>query len=254
MVTTPIVERVQDTARWVAMARALESERPDRLFDDPFARKLAGPRGEELVKELSPGASGTWPIVTRTHIIDQLVAETVRAGVDAVVNLAAGLDSRPYRLALPSKLTWIEVDLADVIEAKAEALRQDTPACRLERIASNLADVEERARLFAQVRERFQRTLVITEGLLCYLPPEAALGLGQALLSMHPYRWVTDLNNTAVNRYVAKQTRHGLQGTAVMQFGVDDGTSVFEAMGWRTIHVDSTAWQFACLENGPEYG
>src|SRR5689334_12303683 len=114
MKTTGTVDRVQDTARWVAMARALESERRDRVFADPFARKLAGIGGERLVDQLSGGIRGTWPIVARTHIIDRLVLSAVRDGVDAVVNLAAGLDSRPYRLALPSTLTWIEVDLADV--------------------------------------------------------------------------------------------------------------------------------------------
>jgi hypothetical protein len=92
-----------------------------------------------------------------------------------------------------------------------------------------------------ELKRRWQSSLplVITEGLLCYLSPEAALGLGRELLSLRPYRWVTDLHNTAVNRFVAKRARNSLQGTALMQFGPDDGTKVFEAMGWRTISVDS---------------
>src|SRR5579859_5238595 len=59
--SAPRVDRVQDTARWVAMARAQESERKDALFKDPFARKLAGPVGAELVRQLSGRAGGTWP-------------------------------------------------------------------------------------------------------------------------------------------------------------------------------------------------
>lgn len=99
------VERVQDTARWVAMARAQESERKDALFSNPFARKLAGTVGIELLQRLSGKAGGTWPIVARTHIIDRLVTDAVRDGADAVLNLAAGLDSRPYRMKLPPSLT-----------------------------------------------------------------------------------------------------------------------------------------------------
>jgi methyltransferase (TIGR00027 family) len=123
MSTEKVIHHVQDTAIWVAMARALESERKDALFDDPLARKLAGPRGQTMVKELSRGTGGTWPIVARTHLIDSHVNEAVRDGVDAVINLAAGLDSRPYRLRLPESLTWVEVDHADVIDAKNEALK-----------------------------------------------------------------------------------------------------------------------------------
>ena len=48
-----VVDRVQDTASWVAMARALESERSDALFHDSLARRLAGPQGEVMVRNLS---------------------------------------------------------------------------------------------------------------------------------------------------------------------------------------------------------
>jgi O-methyltransferase involved in polyketide biosynthesis len=52
-----------------------------------------------------------------------------------VVNLAAGLDTRPYRMALPSGLQWIEVDLPDLLVYKAEALAAETPVCTLQRVA-----------------------------------------------------------------------------------------------------------------------
>ncbi len=58
----------QDTARWVAMVSAQESERADALFRDPFVRKLAGPGAIDLLQRLS----GTWPIVALTHLIDRL--------------------------------------------------------------------------------------------------------------------------------------------------------------------------------------
>ncbi len=227
------VDRVQDTARWVAMARALESERPDALFHDPFARTLAGPVGAELVQRLSGKATGTWPIVARTHIVDRLVLEAIQDGADAVVNLAAGLDSRPQRMALPPSLHWIEVDHADVIAEKQALLAGQAPVCHLERHALDLSQGEARRELFGSLGSRFQKVLILTEGLLVYLPPPVALELGRDLRAFPKlFRWIADLNNAAVNRFVAKRTGSAMQGTAQFLFGPDDGPRVFEPMGW----------------------
>src|SRR6267143_6553964 len=101
---------ISDTARWVAIYRAMESERPDALFHDPYARRLAGPRGEEIVRHMPKGRAMAWPMIVRTAVMDELIARAVeRDGVHTVVNLAAGLDTRPYRLALPAKLRWVDV-------------------------------------------------------------------------------------------------------------------------------------------------
>ncbi len=236
----PRVERVQDTARWVAMARAQESERKDALFKDPFARKLAGPVGAELLRQLSGRAGGTWPIVARTHIIDRLIADAVREGADAVVNLAAGLDSRPFRVDLPRSLTWIEVDHADMFAEKEACLRDSAPACSLERIAQDLSVADPRRALLAKIGSRFRRVLVMTEGLLCYLEPDDAMDLARDIHAMPGvFRWIADLNNTAVNVYVARRTRGALQGTAKMQFGPDEGPLVFEPLGWKTVSATS---------------
>jgi methyltransferase (TIGR00027 family) len=234
------VDRVQDTARWVAMARALESERKDALFHDPFARKLAGTVGAELVQRLSNSMGGTWPIVARTHIIDQLVAQAVQDGAVAVVNLAAGLDSRPYRLPLPKELTWVEVDHADVIAAKEADLNGDSPTCQLERVAQDLSSIEERRALLAKLGARFKRILVLTEGLMPYLPKEVALGLAKDLRAQPTvFRWIADLPNSAVLRYITKRSGEAFQGTAKMQFGPDEGPLVFEPLGWKTVGATS---------------
>ena len=234
------VDRVEDTARWVAAARARESERSDAIFQDPSARKLAGPEGMALGDRLIGQLGGTWPIVARTQLIDRLVLDAVRDRADAVVNLAAGLDSRPYRMALPEALSWIEVDHPHVLEEKARLLAEDRPVCRLERIGADLANDSERRALFAKLGERFGRVLVITEGLLCYLPEAAALGLGKDLRAIPSvFRWVADLNNSAVHRHIAWRTRGALQGTAKMQFGPDSGPRVFEPLGWKVVSAAS---------------
>ena len=51
----PVLRNISDTARWVAFYRAMESERPDALFHDPYARRLAGERGEQIVRSLPRG-------------------------------------------------------------------------------------------------------------------------------------------------------------------------------------------------------
>lgn len=217
------------------MARAQESERKDAIFSDPLARKLAGPLGEAMVRDLSRRAGGTWPIVVRTYLIDAHVNEIVRGGLDAVVNLAAGLDTRPYRLALPQSLTWVEVDLADVIGSKEEALEGATAHCKVERIASDLSLAAERRALFESLSARFPRILVITEGLLYYLQEDTALALAKDLLMLRPQRWITDLHNAAVGRYLAKHTGNALRGSATMQFATEVGPLVFEPLGWKAL-------------------
>ena len=97
---TPITH-VSDTARWVAMYRAWESERPDALFHDPYARRLAGPQGETIVRTMPKARTWAWPMVVRTCLFDELILRAIeRDGVGTVLNLAAGLDARPWRLPL----------------------------------------------------------------------------------------------------------------------------------------------------------
>src|SRR5438034_11780974 len=99
------LENISDTARWVALYRAMESERPDAHFRDPHARRLAGERGAGIARKLPGFRSGLWPMVVRTCVFDELIGRAVeRDGVDTVVNLAAGLDTRPWRMALPPSL------------------------------------------------------------------------------------------------------------------------------------------------------
>src|SRR6266571_1371476 len=119
---------ISDTARWVAVYRAMESERPDAIFKDPFARRLAGAQGEAIVQALPQGRTWAWPMIVRTAVFDEAILRTVTAeGVRTVLNLAAGLDTRPFRLALPPELRWLDVDLPDMIAYKREALAAERP-------------------------------------------------------------------------------------------------------------------------------
>src|SRR5678815_1669336 len=116
-----------DTALWVAVYRAMESERPDAVFVDPFARRLAGERGQQIVDAMPRGRSMAWPMIVRTAVMDEIILRCVEQGARTVLNLAAGLDARPYRLPLPASLRWLHVDLPDMVEYFRERMAGETP-------------------------------------------------------------------------------------------------------------------------------
>src|SRR5712671_7317779 len=103
------IENVSDTARWVAVYRAMETERSDAIFRDPFAARLAGEKGHAIVDEMKRGRQMAWAMIVRTAVFDEVIVDRIRnGGIDQVVNLAAGLDARPWRMTeLPRDLRWV---------------------------------------------------------------------------------------------------------------------------------------------------
>jgi len=101
---TRLIRNISDTARWVASYRAAESARPDAVFSDPYAEKLAGERGKQIAAAMPYQDKNSWPFVARTYLFDAVISEQIQQGVDMVLNLAARLDARPYRMALPASL------------------------------------------------------------------------------------------------------------------------------------------------------
>ena len=91
--TPRIVRNISDTARWAAVFRARETERPDAIFRDPYADRLAGTLGVDIANSLPEGNSHAWAWVARTYLFDQFIEREIQQGVDMVVNLAAGLDA-----------------------------------------------------------------------------------------------------------------------------------------------------------------
>src|SRR5450432_3405749 len=112
------VRDICDTARWVAHFRALETLRPDALFRDPYAEQLAGQRGHDIAHTLKEGTRHDWAWVARTYLFDQFLLREIQGGADLVLNLAAGLDARPYRMQVNASLHWVEVDLPELISYK----------------------------------------------------------------------------------------------------------------------------------------
>lgn len=230
------VRHVSDTALWVACYRAMESERPDALFRDPWARTLAGDRGQAIVDRLPRGRATAWPMVTRTVILDEMILRLIDRGIDTVLNLAAGLDTRPWRLGLPPSLRWIEVDLPDLLAYKQERMAGTgaVPVCRLEQLSVDLGDPAARGELLAGVARDGNQVLVITEGLLVYLDPDAVDSIARDLAHCPPIRyWLTDLGSPALLRMMSKSWGPALQaGNAPFRFGPAESTGFFRQAGW----------------------
>ena len=232
------MRHISDTARWVAVYRAMETERPDALFRDPFARKLAGERGDEIIRSLAHGKRAAWAMIVRTYILDELILREIREQkIDTVLNLAAGLDARPHRLDLDRGLRWIEVDLPGMIEYKQEALKDETPKCRLERVTVDLTDAEARRRYFSDVNANSNRVLVVTEGLLAYLKPEQVISLAQDLHAQPKFeRWLIDLAGPGVLEWIQKKWGKSLQAAnAPMYFAPEEGENFFKPYGWEPV-------------------
>ena len=241
---TPIAH-VSDTARWVAFYRAMESERPDALFRDPFARGLAGERGADIVRRMRRGRAFAWPMIVRTAVMDEIVLRLVaEAGVDTVLNLAAGLDVRPFRLALPATLRWIDVDFADVLDYKRDVLGDARPACQYEARPADLTDADQRRDALAAAGTR--STLVVTEGLLVYLEPAQVADLGRDLADQ-PHRrwWLTDLGSPRLLKMLERTWGDQLAaGNAPFRFAPAEGSAFFAPLGWREAEFRSM-WEEA---------
>ncbi|MEJ7930164.1 SAM-dependent methyltransferase [Ramlibacter sp. AN1015] len=240
----PLIQDVSDTALWVAAYRASESERPDALFADPYARRMAGQRGQDIVDALPFGRSMAWSMVVRTAVMDEVIVECVlHRGVGTVLNLGAGLDTRAFRLPLPSSLRWFDVDLPAITAYRKECLAGEEPACRHAHVAADLSQAAARARVLEMARDDAHgRLLVVTEGLLLYLTPEQVSGLA-AQLHADPQAtlWLADLVTPMLQQTMGMVWRSQLSNAkASFRFAPSDSVRFFDALGWREIEFHST--------------
>lgn len=236
-----LVENISDTARWVAIFRAEESERPDAVFHDPFARRLAGAKGEQIANAITFSRQNSWSFVSRTYHFDEFVRQHVEQGYDMIINLAAGLDARAYRMQLPKTLKWIDVDLPGMINYKNEILKNEKPKCEYRAIALDLADRKARLELFHQLNNECKKAFIVTEGLIIYLTTEQAAELATDLSSQkHFRRWAFDLVSPALLEIILKEMQPALKGSgAVFQFAPENGEAFFEKYGWKSVESRS---------------
>lgn len=181
-----ITTSVGSTALFVAAARALAARESDPLAVDPFAEVFVRAAGEEWI-ELLDGKNPEHPLfdpnfgipfrlfqAARTRYFDAYFRDAVAAGVRQVVILAAGLDSRAYRLPWPDGTVIYELDRPQVLEFKRETLSAhgDKPLAERREVAADLRE-DWRKALRDSGFDPSQPTAWLIEGLVIYLPAAA---------------------------------------------------------------------------------
>jgi methyltransferase (TIGR00027 family) len=241
---------VSDTALWVAYHRGLEGSRSDAAFQDELALVLAGERGRKIALSMPYCRMMTWVMAIRTAAIDRLIQHAIEKRVDTVVNLGAGLDTRPYRMKLPKSLRWIEVDFPDIIELKKSQLSLETPVCSLERVSLDFSDRQAARALYASISAGAKKVLVITEGVIPYLTNEQAADLSADLLSVPQFEyWIQDYRDGGLRRSSPRSWKKLLKD-APFRFNAKDWIGFFTAQKW-TLDERITVFEQAKLLKRP---
>jgi len=262
-----ITELVGATALGVAAARAVETAGPDPLIRDEFARVLvssAGPAWERLADaELAwldgdPHGQRAHRLsidyqAVRTHFFDEYFENAVSAGIRQVVILAAGLDSRAYRLKWPPGTAVYEIDQPKVLEYKTGILerRGAVPTASRRPVPVDLRE-DWPAALTATGFDRTRPTAWLAEGLLPYLPSDAQDRLFEMFTALSPPGSQVAIEVFGMNsrsnsqRWLRMRERLGLDvNVQALTYHEPDRT---DAIQWLTDH----GWQVKVVNNRDE--
>ena len=225
-----------NTARWAAAVRAMESQHETPLFINPWAADLAGPQGMHWVQQRSPDK--VIAMVLRTRFYDDFLLKiTQQEQIQQVVLLAAGLDTRAFRLNWPDNTRFFELDQAAVLDHKEQVLSAAgiTPTCHRSVIRVDLTTDWEKP-LCAAGYDMILPTVWLLEGFLFYLPnPVIVQLLDQVTALAKAGSWLGfDIVNGLVltspwtKPWVDMQAEAGAPWLGTM----DDPLGFLEARGW----------------------
>jgi O-methyltransferase involved in polyketide biosynthesis len=133
----------------------------------------------------------------------------------------------------------VEVDFPEIISYKEEILEGERPACGLERISLDLADVDARRQLFSDLDLHGKRIVVVSEGLLIYFATDAVGLLASDLAqTAHFASWIVDLASPGQLKLMQRTTGKQLsEAGAAFQFGPPEGPKFFASHGWEPTDV-----------------
>jgi methyltransferase (TIGR00027 family) len=249
------------TSLWIAAARAVETERSDGLFKDPFARQLAGDEGFEVLRELDAIWSARPPsLEIRTRFLDDETMAAVGTGIRQVVVLAAGMDARAYRLDWPAAVELFELDQPHVLEYKARKLEGVSPRCDRRAVSIDLRDDWPSALLDAGFDAKAP-TLWLVEGLLPYLrePDVVELFARITRLASPTSVLLFDVigRSALASPYVKYLVDFVAKLGAPWTFGTDEPEALLEPLGWEVHAADHAAigqrfgrWPFPAVPRG----
>jgi methyltransferase (TIGR00027 family) len=261
-------DQASRTAEYVALFRALETARPpgERLFSDPLAVAFLQPSLRAGVALASlPGVGRLvpalidrrWPgprpsAVARTRVIDDALQRAVDRGLDQLVLLGAGYDSRPYRLRGVRAVRVFEVDHPATQAVKRRVVEDlfGEPPAHVSYVPVDFDRDELGAATAAAGLVSGRRTYIIWEGVLAYLTPEAVdatlrwaggiAGPGTELAFTYVHRGLLD----GTHRFPHAEPWVGSVRAAgePFVFGLDPGTlgAFLADRGWRLLEDLST--------------
>jgi methyltransferase (TIGR00027 family) len=262
--TWDLANSVGATATGVAVGRALASQAPRPLINDPFALPLVRAVGVDFFTgvasgQLDPGeiddGDAPWGLrrmadmmAVRTKLFDEFFLEATRSGARQAVILASGLDARAYRLSWPKGTTVYEIDQPQVIEFKTKTLAElgAAPTAQRRTVAIDLRH-DWPAALKAAGFDPTKPTAWSAEGLLPFLPPEAqdllldnitALSApgsrlaAEYMKSAGALATIVDLMNQAVDRW--RQHGFDIEMTDLWYLGErNDVAEYLDGRGWK---------------------
>ena len=231
------ITHVSDTALMVAACRAAETELEDGFVRDPFAARLAGERGRAILNAMPYANVARMGLSIRARFVDELLLEALAAkSIATVLSVGCGLDTRPWRLQLPANLRWIEIDFADMLDYKETLMAGEPVNCRRERLVADVTDVKQRCEIYQAAGTK--PSLMITEGLLMYLPAATVDAMASETRDQSKVaHWICDITTTGFRKALGGGTdtmspiRHvqaadALQGEEILE--------VLHRNGWAT--------------------
>ena len=271
--TWDIASSVGATAGMVAAARAAETARDDALINDPYAKILIADAGtgaweymldDDFIAKVAEADAELAPLfehmgnyqAVRTHFFDDFFARAVEAGIRQVVILAAGLDSRAFRLPWPAGTTVYEIDQPKVLEYKSATLaahRVQPSADRRE------VPIDLRQDWPAALRDAgfdpAAPTAWLAEGLLMYLPADAQDRLFAQVTELSAPGSRVAAESMGMHAEDRRERMRERFAALTAQFGIDEPMDIAEltyedpdraevadwlaAHGWRAQRVES---------------
>ncbi|MEW6496491.1 MAG: SAM-dependent methyltransferase [Cyanobacteriota bacterium] len=229
---------VSRTSLRMAAKRAIETERPDRLFEDPFAAQLAASEIPTLLErwkkqdgdDAQLKAIRTRFVAVRTRFFDDFLMSVV-SEVPQVVLLGAGMDTRAFRLPWPVGTQLYEVDRPEVIQSK-DSILKDTPAqCHRFAIAADLRQPWYKLLVNQGYRADIP-SIWLMEGLLMYLNQSQVKDLLKTITKLSVTGSYLGADLVSVKSLQVALQRDSLI-TQHWRFGTDEPEQLFAEHGWK---------------------
>lgn len=229
------------TALLIAAARAAESDRPDGLFEDPFAASFVAAGPADWIRPPSEFLGRYFAI--RTRFFDDFLCAAVENGCSQVVMVAAGLDTRAYRLGLPPQTHVFEVDVPAILAFKDSVLlaANAEPSCHRSVVAVDLRDDWPAALLRVEFLPS-QPTAWLLEGILFYLEAsqgDRLLGHISGMSAPGSELALEHVNQATIELPAFEAVRAAFRKLDTpWKWGTDDPSGLLARHGWRaTVHT-----------------